>query len=160
MLRLRKPASPFRYFNSSSEVIRLVVMKNLRFPLILGNVEVLLFERVLISPMRRCAYGGASSARCSQPISATGGIAYEGVQALELASGRECAVKAATVRWKPSCALSSRCQTQSALPRLRRMLAAIAGPNFFAQLRTDSYVRSMPRSERRSSMSSRLSVKR
>ena len=45
MPRRRKPASPFRYFNSSSEVIRLVVMMYVRFPLSLRNVEDLLFER-------------------------------------------------------------------------------------------------------------------
>ncbi len=37
--------SPFRYFDSSSEVIRLVVMRHVRFPLSLRNVEDLLFER-------------------------------------------------------------------------------------------------------------------
>ena len=45
MHRPRKPANPFRYFNSSPEVIRLVVMMYVRFPLSLGNVEDLLFER-------------------------------------------------------------------------------------------------------------------
>lgn len=45
MSRPRKPASPFRYFNSSPEVIRLVVMMYVRFPLSLRNVEDLLFER-------------------------------------------------------------------------------------------------------------------
>ncbi len=45
MPRSRKPASPFRYFNSSPEVIRLVVMMYVRFPLSLRNVENLLFER-------------------------------------------------------------------------------------------------------------------
>jgi putative transposase len=45
MLRPKKPASPFRYFNSSPEVIRLVVMMYVRFPLSLRNVEDLLFER-------------------------------------------------------------------------------------------------------------------
>jgi putative transposase len=40
-----KPASPFRYFNSSPEVIRLVVMMYVRFPLSLRNVEDLLAER-------------------------------------------------------------------------------------------------------------------
>ena len=45
MPRLRKPDSPFRYFNSSPEVIRLVVMMYVRFPLSLRNVEDLLFER-------------------------------------------------------------------------------------------------------------------
>jgi putative transposase len=45
MPRAGKPASPFRYFNSSPEVIRLVVLMYLRFPLSLRNVEDLLFER-------------------------------------------------------------------------------------------------------------------
>jgi putative transposase len=45
MRRPRKPASLFRYFNSSPEVIRLVVMMYVRFPLSLRNVEDLLFER-------------------------------------------------------------------------------------------------------------------
>jgi hypothetical protein len=45
MPRLRKPANPFRYFNSSPEVIRLVVLMYVRYPLSLRNVEDLLFER-------------------------------------------------------------------------------------------------------------------
>ncbi|KQN82210.1 transposase [Sphingomonas sp. Leaf67] len=45
MPRARKPASPFRCFNSSPEVIRLVVLMYVRFPLSLRNVEDLLFER-------------------------------------------------------------------------------------------------------------------
>lgn len=40
-----KAPSPFRRFNSSPEVIRLVVMMYVRFPLSLRNVEDLLFER-------------------------------------------------------------------------------------------------------------------
>jgi putative transposase len=40
-----KPANPFRYFNSSPEVIRLVVMMYVKFPLSLRNVEDLLHER-------------------------------------------------------------------------------------------------------------------
>jgi putative transposase len=40
-----KPASPFRYFHSSPEVIRMVVMLYVRYPLSLRNVEDLLFER-------------------------------------------------------------------------------------------------------------------
>lgn len=39
------PPSPFCRFNSPSEVIRLVVMMYVRFPLSLRNVEDLLFER-------------------------------------------------------------------------------------------------------------------
>jgi putative transposase len=45
MPRPRKPHSPFGYFNSSAEVIRLVVMMYVRFPLSLHNVEDVLFER-------------------------------------------------------------------------------------------------------------------
>jgi putative transposase len=41
----QKPASPFRYFNSSPEVVRPVVLMYVRFPLSLRNVEDLLFER-------------------------------------------------------------------------------------------------------------------
>lgn len=45
MPRPRKPASPFRYFNSSPEIIRLAVLMYVRFPLSLRNVEDLLFEQ-------------------------------------------------------------------------------------------------------------------
>jgi putative transposase len=44
MPRPRKPASPFRCFNSSPEVIRLVVLMYVRFPLSLRDVEDLLFK--------------------------------------------------------------------------------------------------------------------
>jgi len=37
--------NPFRYFNSSPEVIRLTVMMYIRYPLSLRQVEDLLFER-------------------------------------------------------------------------------------------------------------------
>ena len=37
--------NPFRYFNSSPEVIRLVVMMYIRYPLSLQRVEDILFER-------------------------------------------------------------------------------------------------------------------
>ena len=40
-----KPPSPFRRFNSSPKVIRLVVLMYVRLPLSLRNVEDLLFER-------------------------------------------------------------------------------------------------------------------
>jgi len=45
MSRPRKLANPFRYFHSSPEVIRLVVLVYVRFPLSLRNVDDLLFER-------------------------------------------------------------------------------------------------------------------
>ena len=40
-----KPFSPFRHFNSSPDVIRLVVLMYVKYPLSLRNVEDLLFER-------------------------------------------------------------------------------------------------------------------
>ena len=43
-----KPPSPFRYYNSSPEVIRLVVMMYVKYPLSLRNVEDLLFERGIV----------------------------------------------------------------------------------------------------------------
>ena len=52
MPRPHKPASPFRYFNSSPEVIRLAVMMYVRFPLSLRNVEDLPFERGSTSATR------------------------------------------------------------------------------------------------------------
>ena len=42
---MSKAENPFRYFHSSPEIIRLVVMLYVRFPLSLRNVEDLLFER-------------------------------------------------------------------------------------------------------------------
>jgi putative transposase len=44
MPRPKKPDNPFRYFNSSPEIIRLAVLMYVRFPLSLRNVEDLLFE--------------------------------------------------------------------------------------------------------------------
>jgi putative transposase len=37
--------NPFRYFNSSPEIIRLTVMMYVRYPLSLRQIEDLLFER-------------------------------------------------------------------------------------------------------------------
>ena len=45
MARPKKTHDPFRYFASSPEVIRLVVMMYVKYPLSLRNVEDLLFER-------------------------------------------------------------------------------------------------------------------
>ena len=42
---MTKAPNPFRWFDSSPEVIRLVVMMYVRYPLSLRNVEALLFER-------------------------------------------------------------------------------------------------------------------
>jgi len=45
MARKPKPDNPFRWFDSSPEVIQLVVMLYVRYPLSLRNVEDLAFER-------------------------------------------------------------------------------------------------------------------
>ena len=45
MSRPKKPASPFRYFNPSPEIIYLDVMMYVRFPLRLRIVADILFER-------------------------------------------------------------------------------------------------------------------
>lgn len=47
MTRISKLVSnnPFRYFNSSPEIMRLAIMLYVRYPLSLRNVEDLLFER-------------------------------------------------------------------------------------------------------------------
>ena len=42
---MSKAENPFRYFHSSPEVIRMMVMLYVRYPLSLRNVEDLLFER-------------------------------------------------------------------------------------------------------------------
>ena len=45
MSKSKPPPDPFRWFDSSPEVIHLVVLMYVRFPLSLRNVEDLLFER-------------------------------------------------------------------------------------------------------------------
>jgi transposase-like protein len=57
--------SPFRYFNSSPEVIRLVVMMYIRFPLSLRNVEDLLFERGIDICQETVSCGGTGLAHFS-----------------------------------------------------------------------------------------------
>ena len=66
MPRPRKPASPFRYFHSSPELIRLVVMMYIRFRLSLRNLEDLLFERGidLCHETVRTCHSADERARC------------------------------------------------------------------------------------------------
>lgn len=45
MARKPKPDNPFRWFDSSPEVIQLVVMMYVRYPLSLRQVEDMAFER-------------------------------------------------------------------------------------------------------------------
>ena len=44
---MTRSSNPFRYFDPSPEVIRLVVMMYVKYPLSLRNVEDLLFERAV-----------------------------------------------------------------------------------------------------------------
>jgi putative transposase len=69
-------SNPFRYFNSSPEVIRLVVMMYVRYPLSLRNVEDLLAERGSTSATRPSGSGGIGLAQCSPPGSARGRVAH------------------------------------------------------------------------------------
>ena len=62
--------SPFRYFKTSPEVIRLAVMMYIRFPLSLWNVEDLLHERGIDIATKRLDIGGTVLARCSLQKSA------------------------------------------------------------------------------------------
>jgi hypothetical protein len=85
MPRPRKPASSFRYFNSSPEVIRLVVLMYVRFPLSLRNVEDLLFERGIDICHETVRCGGTGSVRCSPVTSAASG--WAGCEAFATGAG-------------------------------------------------------------------------
>jgi putative transposase len=65
--------NPFRYFNSSLEVIRLVVMMYVRYPLSLRNVEDLLAERGIDISHETVRFWWNGLARCLPPRSARGG---------------------------------------------------------------------------------------
>jgi len=57
--------SPFKYFKTSPEIIRLAVMLYVRFPLSLRNVEdPARTSAGSMSAMKRSASGGTVSARC------------------------------------------------------------------------------------------------
>jgi hypothetical protein len=70
--------NPFRYFNSSPEVIRLTVMMYIRYPLSLRQVEDLLFERgidichedgaALVEPVRSAVCRRDPKAPHSAPV--------------------------------------------------------------------------------------------
>jgi len=62
----RKPASPFRYFNSSPEAIRLVMIMDVRFPLSLRDVENCRSSVASTSATRLFTIGGTASGRCSR----------------------------------------------------------------------------------------------
>ena len=63
--------SPFKYFKTSPEIIRLAVMLYVRFPLSLRNVEDLLHERGIEICHETVRFWWHGSARCSPPRSAS-----------------------------------------------------------------------------------------
>lgn len=75
---MAKSTNPFRYFGSSPEAIRLVVMMYVKYPLSLRNAEDLLAERGIdichetvrlwrnrFGPMSPPRYAGSGSRRCA-----------------------------------------------------------------------------------------------
>lgn len=64
--------SPFRYFRTSPEIIRMVVMMYVRFPLSLRNVEDLMHERGIDISHETVRFWWNNSARCSPRRSAAG----------------------------------------------------------------------------------------
>jgi transposase-like protein len=64
--------NPFRYFNSSPEIIRLMVMMYVRYPLSLRQVEDLLFERGIDICHETVRFWWNGSVRCSPRRSARG----------------------------------------------------------------------------------------
>jgi hypothetical protein len=65
---------PFRYFNSSPEVIRLTVMLYVRFPFSLRQVEIFFTSAALTFVMRPCGSGGTTSVRHLPLKSGSGGF--------------------------------------------------------------------------------------
>jgi hypothetical protein len=63
--------NPFRYFNSSPEVIRLTVMMYIRYPLSLRQVEDLFFERGLD---KGTSPGGSSQFTLTMPLRVKGSV--------------------------------------------------------------------------------------
>jgi len=85
---MTKSTDPFRYFDSSPEIIRLVVMMYVRYPLSLRNIDDIPFERGIDNCHETvCGCGEIGSARCSPPRSAAS-PSHTPVHPLALASGR------------------------------------------------------------------------
>jgi hypothetical protein len=73
--------NPFRYFNSSPEVIRLTVMMYVRYPLSLRQVEDLLFERGIDFCHETVRFWWNRSVRCSPRRSASGAFTIDRTRA-------------------------------------------------------------------------------
>ena len=66
-------SNPFRYFNSSPEIIRLAVLMYVKYPLSLRNVEDLLAERGIDISHETVRFWWNRSARCLPLRSEKGG---------------------------------------------------------------------------------------
>lgn len=85
MPRLMKSASSFRYFNSSPEIIRLLVMMYVRFPLSLRKVEDLVAERGIDICHETVRHWWNRFGRCSLTmLGATRGRPDEGLPSVAL----------------------------------------------------------------------------
>ena len=62
--------SPFRYFKTSPEIIRLAVMLYVRFPLSLLMLKIFCTNEVLRSAIKQFGFGGADLVRCLQKFAA------------------------------------------------------------------------------------------
>ena len=72
--------NPFRYFNSSPEIIRLTVMMYIRYPLPLRQVEVSCSNAASISATRQYDSDEIGSARCSLLGFESGGFFINGIR--------------------------------------------------------------------------------
>ena len=95
--------SPFRYFNSSPEVIRLVVMMYVKYPLSLRTVEDLLFERGIDICHETIRLGGSNSAHHRDANSRMGHFQSRPVSPKEVGLGLEPTGRPLTVEpwWNP-----------------------------------------------------------
>ena len=90
MPRKRKPASPFRYFSSSPDIILTALLLYIRYPLSLGNVEDLLFERGIdICHLSRDGAVLVKLARCSLLMSDGNGFPHARFPSLAVAPQRD-----------------------------------------------------------------------
>ncbi len=80
------PPSPLRYFRSSPELIRQVVMLYVRFPLSLRKVEDLLFERGYDLCHETVRLWWNRFGRWSRAKSAQAGKPHEGLSSVAMAS--------------------------------------------------------------------------
>lgn len=86
-----KASNPFRYFDASPAVIRLVVMMYVRFTLSLRNVEDLLFERGIgVSHETVRHWWNRFGPMFAGDIPSAEGVEDAGFPALAVASRRKC----------------------------------------------------------------------